>query len=418
MRATVGLFRCLGRLAVLAISVWAVAHPAELGPAPVATDIPARVSFSAGSSGVASGIDPWDRQQVAARYREVFDPTVPAANWSGSIAACSAGDTAQAYKDATLERINYYREMAQLPPILGLREDWTSGCQETALMMIAEGRLSHTPSLPWRCYTASGAATAGQSNLSLGAAGPIAVDAYMRDQGGGNEIVGHRRWLLYPPQREMGSGSTTERNGQYVGSNALRVIQSWGPRPTTPEWVAWPPPGFVPQQVAFPRWSFSMYQANFSNATVAMVHKGSAVVLQVVARDSRFIGDPVIVWEPQGVPIVPPEEEMRYQVAITGVVVNNTPRDFAYEVVLFDPHQTPPSTFTPPPPPTATPTIAPRLDLNDNDRADAGDLFVWSVCWSAAVGSSRYDARCDWNGDGHIDADDLRVMIGVWLQRQ
>jgi len=115
--------------------------------------------------------------------------------------------------------------------------------QDMALMMYAQNDIRHDPPPTWACYTAAGRAAAGLSNLYLGRAGAGAVAGYMEDPGPGNNMAGHRRWILYPPQVTMGSGSTSGSNALYVqGAQAA-------PSPPPPAWVPWPSPGYVPFQV-------------------------------------------------------------------------------------------------------------------------------------------------------------------------
>ena len=189
------------------------------------------------------------REDVVSMYNDQYLTTLnPSIDWSGNIGSCQPGITNSAYIDATLQMINYFRAMVGLPGVQ-LDGALNAKAQEAALMMIAEASLSHSPTTSWACYTADGAEAAGKSNLALGNHGPRAIIAYIRDSGGGNTAVGHRRWILYPRQTSMGTGSTDARNGNFPGSNALWVISSFGSRPSNPEWIAWPPQGYVPYQV-------------------------------------------------------------------------------------------------------------------------------------------------------------------------
>jgi hypothetical protein len=137
--------------------------------------------------------------------------------------------------------------------------------------MSAQGSLSHTPPTNWACYTTNGAEAAGKSNIGLGADGPGVIDLYVDDPGsGGNAAVGHRRWILYPPTKIMGTGSIPGTGGW--AANALWVIGGTGSRPAQPAWVAWPPQGFIPYQILpknSQRWSFSYRSATFTGASRA-----------------------------------------------------------------------------------------------------------------------------------------------------
>src|SRR6185295_15738780 len=145
------------------------------------------------------------RSAVVSFYYNVYVPAIAVpANWAGgSIGGCAPGDTSQDYKDATAQMINYFRAMTGLPGDVTLDPTLNVKNQKSALMMIAQGSLSHSPGTSWACYTADGADAAGHSNIAIGMAGAGAVAGYMSDPGSGNTAVGHRRWLLYPPQKTM-----------------------------------------------------------------------------------------------------------------------------------------------------------------------------------------------------------------------
>ena len=222
--------------------------PAKLGPAPRATETMLPESVGPGYvRAVVAPIDNSDRSDVADAFDAVYRAAQGiAANWTGNVGTCTAGTTSQDYIDATLLRVNYYRAMVGLPGNVVFDSTFNQKCSEAALMMIANSDLSHNPPPTWTCYTAEGAEAAGKSNIAIGRAGPESIDLYILDSGPGNTAVGHRRWILYPPQQTMGTGSSTAVNGFFNGSNALWVLASMGTRPATPEWVAWPPAGYVP----------------------------------------------------------------------------------------------------------------------------------------------------------------------------
>jgi len=288
-------------------------------------------------------VNPLSRTEVAALYQTTYvaSQSVPA-GWTGNRATCVAGTTSQAYADATLLRVNYYRAMVGLPGDVTLSNVWNGKCQEAALMMSANNSLSHTPPNTWTCYSAAGAEAAGKSNIGLGVDGAACVDLYIDDPGaGGNAAVGHRRWILYPPTKVMGTGSIPGTGGR--AANALWVIGGAGSRPAQPAWVAWPPQGFVPYQVLpknSSRWSFSHPGANFTGASVSMQRAGTNVTLALEAQAQGY-GDNTIVWVPQGVPITAPATDLTYSVTLSNVVVSGTPRVFTYTVTIIDPYRVP-----------------------------------------------------------------------------
>ena len=190
------------------------------------------------------------RSAVVSFFNSEYTPSlgVPM-QWTGNVATCAAGTTSQAYVDATFQMINFYRGMAGLVDATNAVSH-NQNAQEAALIMSANGSLSHTPPSNWTCWTSGGDAAAGASNLALGNAGPHAMVAYVRDSGSFNYFVGHRRWILYPRRNQFGTGSVGETTRS---ANALYVFTSTVARPPAPKKVAWPPEGYVPYQVVYQR---------------------------------------------------------------------------------------------------------------------------------------------------------------------
>jgi hypothetical protein len=297
------------------------------------------------------------------------------AQWTGDVGSCDAGTTSAAYHEATLRRINFFRAMVGLPDNVTFDANYSAKCQEAALMMIAEGELEHYPSSSWACYSEDGYQGASHSNIALGRHGPAAIDLYISDTGPSNTAVGHRRWILFPPQLLMGSGSTTATHGYYHGSNALWVLGTRGDRPADPAYVPWPPEGFVPYQVVYGRWSFSHHGADFSPTTVTMTQGGSPIDLTVVHRGGAY-GDSTIVWEPSGLPSGAPATDTTYDISLTNVIINTELRSFSYSVTIIDPSSVP-----------SEPSTAEILDYLLGIGPDTGNLNV--------------------NGDDCVDAADV-----------
>lgn len=276
--------------------------------------------------------------------------------WSGSHADCNPGTTSNKFRVAVLRRINYFRSMSGVPPLTGLSDEYNQKAQSAALMMSVNRQLDHTPPDTWLCYTDDGYDGASSSNLYLGVYGPSAISGYIFDPGDGNYFVGHRRWILYPQTKFMGTGDIPSVSG-YPPSNALWVFDMdnmWGDRPNTREqFVAWPPPGYVPQQVIYPRWSFSYPQADFADTTVIMSRNGQPLNVTLNPIADGF-GENTIVWEPVDLNT---DNDIVYNVTLQNVVIDSVPQTFNYEVVaIIPPTLTPTNT---PIPPTATPTNTP-----------------------------------------------------------
>ena len=196
-------------------------------------------------------------------------------------------------------------------------------------MMSANSALEHVPPTTWKCYSAVGAEAAGRSNLALGAAGPRAIDLYIAD--GGVASLGHRRWVLYPPQTEIGTGDTNN-------ANSLWVLGPFGARAATPNGVAWPPAGFVPYQLvpSSTAWSFSMDGANFTSTSITVTKVGIGNVPVTKAALDVGYGDNTISFMPaSGVWPYAATGDTSFDVQVNGVIVNGATRSFSYRVTLI-----------------------------------------------------------------------------------
>jgi hypothetical protein len=293
----------------------------------------------------AVSIDPLSRAAVATAYQLAYLPQGQvAADWTGNVSSCDAGSSSASYRAAVIDRVNFFRALAGLPGTVQHSSDAaiSSNAQAAALMMSAEGRLSHFPASGWACYSAAGAGSNGGAAsdlLALGRAGPAAVDLYIDDPGSGNHFVGHRRWLLFPPQQVMASGDIPSG----TRSNALWVFGPQGSRPPTPQGVAWPPRGFVPFQVLptlSNRWSLSLPNAGFDAASVSMSVDGLPIAVTVDSRTSYGYGDNTLVWRPAtgtgAVVYGSAGVDRTYLVSVTGIGGSGVPSSVSYSVTVID----------------------------------------------------------------------------------
>ena len=183
-----------------------------------------RLRASQGSV-VGQGMDTWDRAAVLEAYAREFDRVEAGL---GVHRRCRrlpvAGTTGQQFRDSVFDRLNWYRRMAGLGTVEE-DEDSSAGAQQTALMMLAEGRVSHEPGSSWACYSSTGRSFAG-SNLGLGTSvgGLAGIDGYMQDPGEHNAEVGHRRWILYPQTVEMGTGNVRRDRRDAAGNREANAL--------------------------------------------------------------------------------------------------------------------------------------------------------------------------------------------------
>lgn len=199
----------------------------------------------------------------------------PTDGWAGATALyadvpdvthCHAGRLRDAAKAEMLARLNAVRALHALPPV---RYEPSADAEvaEAALMMAANGALSHTPPPSWKCYTATGASGAGTSNLHGGLISPYLAWYSVADELAGwlrdarSATIGHRRWLLSPFLQQIAYGRVDQALAEgRTSAAALKVFRFAGEPAVAP--VA---PGTVlPDFVGYP---FGRYPAELFAVT-------------------------------------------------------------------------------------------------------------------------------------------------------
>ena len=275
--------------------------------------------------------DTWNRETVLAGFTAEFDRQEPDHGWTGDLARCIAGTTSQEYRDSVFQRMNWYRQMTGVLPLVEDRE-LSKFAQIKAMMLAAEDRLSHRPTPDWACYTSIPRYTESIASTS----GITSIDLYMRDSGSNNEAVGHRRMITDGRLELFGTGDIPGRantlHAQY--SSAQREIRE--PR----SFMAWPSPGYIPYTVVWGRWSFTLPWADFSDATVVVVDDNGVVQTEIIHnRDSA------LVWAMDGdtdslTHVRPRDGDRCYVVTISGVKIEGeTQPPYEYVTCVFDPYQ-------------------------------------------------------------------------------
>ena len=226
-------------------------------------------------------------------------------------ATCQPGTLKPSSKAAVVEWVNRLRGLHGLAPVVYDASQET-GTQAAALMMLANSRLSHTPSSDWACYSAHGASAAGKTNLSRGqtigevsnlpSSQPTAMlGGFMTElnsrNGAGEIDIGHRRWLLNPFLRRISVGWADARGAdQYSYAGTLYVIDESDfevPLSSKVDFVAYPQ-GNYPAEAFDPatRLSFSVLvdksslwendanRVDFSSAQVEMTPALSVTALK------------------------------------------------------------------------------------------------------------------------------------------
>lgn len=254
------------------------------------------VSIASATS--ASAIDTSSKVSVATAYLNNLVPAekVPI-GWTGSVAGCKTGSTSAAQRYATKTAINFFRGMGGLKGVT-LDSALSAKSQQAALMMQANNTLSHSPPSSWTCYTDAGKEAAGSSNLSLGVSGAKAISGYMVDPGSGNNVAGHRRWIMYPPLTKMGSGSTASANSLWVFGGG------WTMPSGTPTFVSWPTSGYFPAGLEpAGRWSLSATDSTIDFAAAKITVKNPSGTSLSVSKQpvANGYGNNTVVFEVSGI---------------------------------------------------------------------------------------------------------------------
>jgi len=199
---------------------------------------------------------------------------------------------ATAYRLHTL-----YRFMAGLDPV-PMTDANNLKAQGCALLMTANGMITHTPPSTWKCYTMEGATTANASSLSSGGA-VSSVDGYMVDPGNPTTL-GHRRWVLSNMLSGVGFGSSGKFSCQYQPAGRPKA----GAKP----WIPWPPAGQIPIQ-AFGTtwasmdqtgWSLQSDSVDFKSAQVSITAGGMNMPVTVTQLGSGYGSTYAISMVPMG----------------------------------------------------------------------------------------------------------------------
>ena len=246
--------------------------------------------------------------------------------WSGSVANCEAGDISANGRANALRLFNLVRWLADLPAV-ETEEQRNLQAQACALMMTAQGKLSHDPPPDWACYSKLGYDGTHTSNIS-GGPGVSSVLAYMIDDGN-LTTFGHRRIILSNELGPIGLGSAGED-----GSSCMQNIGGTGD--AGKDWMAWPPPGPFPIQAYGNNfrsldetgWSVQSKDIDLSNASVTITSGGQPRPVLVEQLTGNYGQARAIRIAPDGWEA---EVGASYSVNVTGT---STP--IAYEVQIID----------------------------------------------------------------------------------
>jgi hypothetical protein len=297
---------------------------------------------------VAAAADTIDRTDRAAvrtayekRYGAIADRlTFERSPWTGAVETCDAGTLPSSVRDNLMEGVNFFRALAGVEP--SDRDPvFDANAQAAALVMHANGELSHHPPSGWACWSAAADEGASHSNLWLHPWADEtflhdALEVFIDDPGPANTDVGHRRWLLSPYGGPYAFGATSQ----------AMALSSLGPYPDdghveAPTYIAWPPDGYFPTELATRRWSLShtaFQTADLSSASVSMTMDGSPVDI-VVDNDSTedygFL--PTVSWDvtdPRFGDWITGGTDVSFDVTVSDIEVDGATTSRSYTVTM------------------------------------------------------------------------------------
>ncbi|MGN7252753.1 CAP domain-containing protein [Arthrobacter sp. SAFR-014] len=364
-----------------------------------------------------NAINTQSRDAVVAAYKSRYLPSqAEDINWTGSVAGCNAGTQSPNSLASGTAAINFFRGLAGLDSIV-LTAAQNDKAQAAALMMHAQGTLSHYPTSDWKCFTAQGQAGANTSNLHYSypriPSMATVLSGYMDDEGSGNADVGHRRWLLNPATTTMGIGTTSMFNAVNVIGGGTSTARA------NPDFIAFPNAGYFPAQLLPPgRWSLSSARGvDFSKAAVTVRNAAGTDLLATTYHAANGYGPNTVVFDVPQVQVPSGANETNYTVKVTGMVRDGKPLEHTYTVKLVDATVAGPSTPDPTPapavptPPPAAPPATPTIKSQDSVLAidSAGTLWNYGNLKAARTrigtgwGIFSDIHVTDWNRDGYFD---------------
>jgi uncharacterized protein YkwD len=328
------------------------------------------------SIGLVLGALPVQAQSPDSIYDEVPD-----------VSRCEPGRLQAREKEAVLDLVNSIRALHDLEPVV-YDERFDDEVAQASLMIVANNDITHYPPPTAGCYTRVGAEGAATSNLLWSF--PIKTEddpllppstADVRGWLIDPDVpeLGHRRWLLNPFLNAIAYGRVDgppldSAGSDYAHGSALKISgsQITAPPRSAPAFVAYPYRDYPLDlfEIGW-YWSFSVvvdaenYRGNrsvdFSNAQVRVRQGGRNLRVNEVAFNNDNIGlANFLQWQVEGVDLGP-----TYQVTISNVLVEGTPRRYSYQVRL-----------TPPDLGDFEPTVYTLEHFNETLNVRAGELFA------------------------------------------
>jgi hypothetical protein len=271
---------------------------------------------------------------------------------------CDAGMINAAQKDEALTRVNFLRQLCDLPEVVydGSQDE---SLQAAALLMAVNNKLDHNPTAADECYSEE-AAFGAHGNLWMGTASSYyewapseMIDDLVNDLG--VETLGHRLWLLNPFMKNTAFGrvdiNTIINDKDYILTSSVVYVQNHSATGmtsnATTDFIAYPK-NEMPSDVFSLDWyhSFSVLvdktniwknTADYSGATI-LVEDASGTPMTVTSIDymdpnpTTMNGFPnLIKWKVVGL-----QNDMQYKVTISNVKSSIGTKTYTYYFSVSD----------------------------------------------------------------------------------
>ncbi len=268
------------------------------------------------------------------------------------VSSCDAGQLKQSEKTLALDKLNAIRALHRLPPVV-YDAQFDIQTSKSALISVANAKLTHAPTTDDRCYTSEGKDGSATSNLYISystaprsLASDSAVVGFLVDDGVAS--LGHRRWLLHPFLSRTSFGRVdgaplVSSPWSYVTGMSLKVIgfPAADLSGSSIEYVAYPE-GDYPSAYFKHGWfmSFSVLAdknsgsangssaVDFSSATVS-VRAANGAALAVSEQSANYSGYGIpnaLQWKAPGT-----MNNVQYTVQIQGVKISGATKNYQYQ---------------------------------------------------------------------------------------
>lgn len=227
--------------------------------------------------------------------------------------------------------LNFVRAIAGVPFVNDIDSASSINCQKAAWCLTVNNKITHFIPKTFKCFSTGAASAASQSNLAYGYPRGQAIFGLLRDEEHENSSVGHRRWLLNPSLTFPGYGLTDKVVVvQVFGDrtnfrNAYKDLEEYDRRG-----IAWPVIGLHPLFLSTKRFSFSLKDANFKNATVSVKKNGRVISVKKLPIKDHY-GSATIAFDLSEMP----SNEDRYDIVIKNVIdAKGAKRTFSYSTIM------------------------------------------------------------------------------------